>query len=93
MPLVSPSSALQEIQAWYLLFEEQYLQNSEGNPIQRSTAGSVVAIISASRAAERMPGKNGIQVGRTDRTAHPGWFVGRGAWNIFSQKQMSYSDY
>jgi len=60
VPLVSPSSALQEIQAWYLLSEEHYLQNSEGNPIQRSTAGSVVAVRSASGAVERMPGKNGI---------------------------------
>lgn len=56
-------------------------------------AGSVVAIISVLGAAGRMPGKNGIQVGRTVRTPHPGWFVGREEWNIVSQKQMSYSDY
>lgn len=56
-------------------------------------AGSVVAIISVLGAAGRMPGKNGIQVGRTVRTPHPGWFVGSEEWNIVSQKQMSYSDY
>lgn len=83
MPLVSPSSALQENRAQYCLFEEQHLQNSEGNPIQHSPAASVAARISASRAVVRMPGKNGIQGGRTDRAPHPGWFVGRGEWKIF----------